>query len=302
MSNNQLGIYKDMIHKLKDTVFTNKYFLDPVLAEDGIIYERYPLIQYLINNNNKSPTTNESIRIRIIPVKTIKSIVDLVMDHFPYLKSDRYKLPDNCNPKIPHRINPIWVNELISHNKFDLLEQFDRFELSLIDMSCISELISNNQLSLQKKIFNNANDICKLKDHNQKNILYYIAKYGSYDLNKYIIETFDDIDYNVSCDNSKWTYTHRLCYRELGKDLIIKLINKGINLNIKNDNDQSVLYYIIRYYSYNTFMVAINKVQYIMELQKIMIKDMINEYKDNLTHTQKSNLIREINDKPISIQ
>jgi hypothetical protein len=84
--------YIPIIEKLKDVYLTQQLFRDAVLANDGIIYEYQALIQYLDQNQNRSPSNSEIIisKTDLKKVLTINTIVDYIIERFPELEKDRY--------------------------------------------------------------------------------------------------------------------------------------------------------------------------------------------------------------------
>ena len=74
----------DIIDNLKRNItcpLTLEIFIDPVIAEDGITYERSAIESHFNSGNNRSPMTNDNLsNFNLIPNTTIKNIINNIID------------------------------------------------------------------------------------------------------------------------------------------------------------------------------------------------------------------------------
>src|SRR5258708_2976276 len=71
---------------------THEIFFDPVIAQDGQIYERIVIDEWF-RNNNTSPITRTNIDPTLTECYTIKNIITTLLKQHPELKEHQYK-PD----------------------------------------------------------------------------------------------------------------------------------------------------------------------------------------------------------------
>ena len=175
--------YTKMIELCKDK-FTNKIFLDPVMASDGYIYEFNEIFHYLLENKT-SPTTNQPINDNLIKVNTLKSLINILIDAFPTLKENQY-VNKKWSGKTDIKYYKYIINYCISNNNYELLKNIEEMDFNIIDN--IRDFITNCPLNIMKKLLENTVNI---NDNLNKGecLLYYIAIYGTMELNKFAINS-----------------------------------------------------------------------------------------------------------------
>lgn len=119
-----------MANKLKDSIYqiikcpiTLSIMNDPVIASDGITYERQAIEKYM-EQNNHSPITRNALKPELIPAIGIKNIIDDFINTYPDSKSDQYEII-----KTLHLDNESHVKLLFKEKKYHKLQNYIGFDL-----------------------------------------------------------------------------------------------------------------------------------------------------------------------------
>jgi ankyrin repeat protein len=244
--------------KFRDSIICpiNKtIFLDPVLAYDGIIYERQ-IIEHWLQKNNFSPTTGKILSTKeLVPVLPLKNIINNFLELCPNLRSEQYSITLQ-----KHMEYTYIVHDIIIQKNFDKLEKFGEFSLAIIG-NLLEGLILEGPINITKYVIDNALDLNAM-DQYGKSLIHYVVQYGSLEILKYLVSknvnleaTIRDTeikpihiicqygkndtiayftDLNISLEPiNKFGIRpiHLLCdNNNINDDTIIKFINKGINL------------------------------------------------------------------------
>jgi len=234
--------YNTIINKLFDNTLTKKMYYDPVLADDGEIYEKSALLQYLKNNNNTSPKyPNLKISKNVIRVNIIKSLVDLFKDHNPKLKDNVFVAEDT------DLLDYDYLNIILSNNNFEEIRKFKEIELDTLNVKGLLNFIGSDDIDFQKYFVDHVVDLdCPISIGTHNDFLINIAICsGNYKLVEYLVGKV-----NVNCVQSHNNNTplHILIRKDSSRhELIINIINSGADLTLKDSQNYSVLNYIVRF-------------------------------------------------------
>ena len=94
---------------------------EPVIADDGHIYERQMIEQWFIDNNT-SPITRENINNSLKSCQIVKTIIDTMLNKYPELKDKQFKT-DNS-----HMSNVQTINKWISNRNYDKLLNYIHYD------------------------------------------------------------------------------------------------------------------------------------------------------------------------------
>jgi len=181
----------DNIHPNYTCSITHQIFYDPVVTEDGYIYERTAIEQW-IDTKNTSPMTNKKISKNLISVHTIKQIIDDIIKKNPKLAKERYK-PDMTYlkniKKITGFIQQGKFNELLKYKNFDLKSMYDEDILKKFFKSCnneevIKHLFDDEDVIKQFRSSKNSSDLIISK------CLTYISIYSNVTAIKYLVKGY----------------------------------------------------------------------------------------------------------------
>lgn len=286
--------YNNIINKLRDKL-TNKLFNDPILADDGEIYERSSLIKYLKENNNKSPTYDDKqISYKFIKVHSIRELVDVFIDTFPILKKELYGVDNiNENTKMLHCDCNFEVNLIFEEETYQDLLKYCQFDIQNILIKNLQNFINKPYSDIQKYFFDNINDININVMYNSGyyNIMNIIIRYNL-KLFEYILFKYDNVDVNAYCPDDGNTILHQVAkYYRRPYNIVIRLIEKNVNLLCTNNDGETALMFVYKKCDYAT-------VKYVFEhLPNQISNDMIQMFftdidtNDNFEAEEKETLI-----------
>jgi hypothetical protein len=152
------------IKKLITCPISQKIFKDPVIADDGITYEKEYILKWL--QYGISPITKKKISVKLIDNISIKSLVNEYLLNYPGIKY----------------INNKKFNKLLKYSKFDLSSHF--FE-NLVE-NCEDEKIL-------KYVIDNANDL-ECRNEVLSKPIHLICMYSTQKMIKYIINKEVDVE------------------------------------------------------------------------------------------------------------
>lgn len=240
---------------------TQCIFSDPVIADDGHVYEKDAILKWF-KSNETSPTTGKQIEKKLNECHIVKYIIEMMIKQYPNLKEHQFKRDNR------YIMNVSYIKECIIRNKFYKLLDFVEYNfISLVDNDILSNILSYSDdkivLHVINNLTNNYND--EYKRHrfmthiflsaNPTIIKYMIDKnidldytdntiYGNrllnilicrqfYDLAKYLIHKGITVNTN---DGSEIRMVRSLCL-SYDEEMLIYLLNNNLNIHEKNNND-----------------------------------------------------------------
>lgn len=111
---------------------TRELFYDPVIAEDGYIYERIAIEKW-INENGTSPMTRERIKGKLKESILVKNILETILELYPDLKKEQYEKDNlymNNSREIHNHIRNKNFTKLLDYIEYDIVE----LDSNLIDI------------------------------------------------------------------------------------------------------------------------------------------------------------------------
>jgi ankyrin repeat protein len=206
---------------------THQIFKDPVIAFDGIFYER-KAIEDWFKNNNISPTTRQIID---------KTIISSILFN-NLLKEYLEKNPEELKNQYVYEINEIIFNYYINKN-------------DLIELKKYMSLYNNIVLSFFDETRLKNNGLAKiLIDHqiniNNKNnylLIHYICRFSTPEMIKYIIDKGVDLECTTA---GGWKPIHLIC-RYSTPEMIKYIIDKGVDLESTNNKKMKPIDYLRRH-------------------------------------------------------
>lgn len=206
---------------------TDLVYLNPVVADDGYIYEEMAISYWLVKEGS-SPITNESISDTLIPIKQYKNIVEEFLKNNPDQMINRF---GNKKPYYLFRDN--FIDNLLS-NKFNELVLYTDALLTdfLDDGETIGQhlFINCKDDEIIKSIINNSIDY-NSKDDCGNRLIHFACQYSNQNIIKFLIEKGVDIQYE---DNNNNKAIHYILMYQKQIDLIIDYF-----INNKNESHNS---------------------------------------------------------------
>lgn len=294
MASKNLQLIDTFINKLRCPL-TGKLFFEPIIADDGNIYEKDALINILIHNNGIIPNTGNKINNIGNIVWQLKTLIGLILENYDYIKKELYIKNDIQIPNIiPY--NKVLFN--IFGNNLDMLCRFDKLfikdfylregekldEFFKYDKNVIDKLLSKMQ---------DLNDGIRGYPENDLNPLNLAIKNYDKDIIMLFIKNGTDINKAI-CTETKWTATHQIIYCISDVEIIKMFISKCDNLFQKTKNGNSIMNFIFRY-RVDLIEYAINKLNEITITDRDELLSSCNYY----IHSTRSEIIKLVNSKPL---
>ena len=243
-NNDYTNKYNNILEKLYDNTLTKKIYLEPVLADDGEIYEKSALLKHLRDNNHISPKyPNMKISKNIIKVNIISSLINLFLDHKPELKEHMYVKQQDEFYMDYDELNNILGN----NNRISEILKYKQIELDCLNVKALKKFLCGNNVDVQKYFIDNVSNLdCPIVIESSIDYLInIIISCENYKLVEYII---GKININCTRPSSNETPLHILVKNHSSKsNLILHMVNSGADLSIKNSNGHSVLNYLMNF-------------------------------------------------------
>lgn len=186
------------IEKFLKCPLTNLFYYDPVIAEDGYVYEHMAIV-YWLNNDKRSPKTDELINKRFISAKHQKELVNEYLKENPDLIEERF-----TNKKPYYLFKGDFINDMLNgiynnlHNYTDILLN----DYMNNGYTVFYYLIANcKNKEIIKRVIDNSIDMDMCNDKGTRPI-HIACKYGDIEIIKYLVNkkvSLDKID-NITGD------------------------------------------------------------------------------------------------------
>ena len=218
---------------------TNLILCDPVIAEDGQLYE-FMAIKNHLSKNNISPVTNERIGVLLIRATKIKNMVDDFLTANPEYKTDQFLF------KKPFYLFTKEFIDNLRDKKYEHLKEFTSIILnteigkeSLFDLVC-----KNCPDDVIKHIIDNSIDY-DVYDKRKLKPIHIICKSGSKDMIMYLAKK--GVDLNSEDMNGETPLSYLILYRKKEEyDLIMpEFLNLAVDVNKMNKGGYMSVHFII---------------------------------------------------------
>jgi hypothetical protein len=233
---------------------TNLYFHDPVLAEDGVIYERMA-ITHCVHEKFGSKTT-------LVPVKLVKSIVDTIgnklednkfLNKKPYFLFKKELIADLENEE---------YNNLLKYTEIVLTDYFDVSNKVTIGFELLSACKSNDII---KHVINNSIDFDMFGPNNLK-LIHNVSCVSNQVIFKFLVENKNVV---INEKDSRGNYPLHNVAKFFDKiDLIYDMFTDE-NLLMTDNYGLTVAHYLAKYVDLNYSEEKFNLVNRIMKNSNI---------------------------------
>ncbi len=193
-------------------------FADPVFADDGITYER-SLIEKWVKDNKYSPTTKEPISTKLVPNKSMKSIVHGLIEKHKKLRTQQF------TPVYSYRDHIAEIKAFVDKGQFDKLLKYVEY-----DMSDYSELLASifqkcKDSKIIQHIIDNFLDLESVSKSKWR-LIHHLCGYSTPEMIKYAVSK----GVNLECEGEDgWRPIHQVC-RYSTPDVIKYMIDRGVDL------------------------------------------------------------------------
>ncbi|XWV26063.1 hypothetical protein QJ857_gp1017 [Tupanvirus soda lake] len=231
--------YAKFVKYFRDSIICpiNKtILLDPVLACDGIIYER-DSIETWLKTSSISPTTGEYMNDMLVPCVPLRNIISQFLELNPNLKKEQHQ---TC---LDHIHNAKKIKTFMDKYNFDKLLEYKNFSLKLLfDDKQIRNFLENASIRVQKYFIDNCNDL-QYVDSDGGKLIHSAACYASLEIIKYLVDKGIDIDCVETSTGKK--PIHYICkYRN--DDIVKYFSSLNIPLEVEDNNGNHPIHYLCK--------------------------------------------------------
>lgn len=228
---------------------TKLIFCDPVVAEDGYVYE-YMAIRDWFKENDFSPVTKKKIGTRLMRVTSMKIIVEDLLDKEPHLRQEQFLF------KKPFYLFKQELFDALLDNNANKIKEFTSIcltyefrDTSLFEFAC-------RQCSTDVLIYMFDNSIDQdVEDQKGVRPIHMACKYCKLDVVKHMVD--NGVDLEAEDPNGCRPINYLLLFDD-SHSIVKYLIEKNINLNTRNNSGFTPLAYIIIRGDIETFNSFLN--------------------------------------------
>jgi len=229
---------------------TKLIFSDPVMAEDGYIYENLAIKHYLTRNNT-SPVTGEKISSYLTKAVQLKMMIGEFIGRHPECKADQFY------SKKPFYLFSKDFFQNIQDKQFDNLKCYTMIMLnSEYNKETLFEIVCKNcPDDIIKCILDNSIDY-DIYDRRKLKPLHIACKYASKEVIVYLAKK--GVDLNCDDLHNETPLGYLILYNK--KNVIPEFIkckndSNNVNVNVINKSGYSPVHYIIKEGDIDTFNV-----------------------------------------------
>lgn len=207
---------------------TNLIFLNPVVAEDGYVYE-YMAIKFWLNKDDISPITNEKMGNNLIHIKHYKKIINDILNKNPELVEWQF------TKKKPYFLFRYEFIQNLLNKHYD--------KLVIYTDIILNDSLDDSNTTVAKYLFTN----CKKIPSETVNAQQYYD-----DIIKKVIDNSIDFD---SYDDNGSKPIHVAC-RYSNQNIIKYFIDRGVDLNCSDIKGNKPIHYITEYQNNNDMIIS----------------------------------------------
>ncbi len=222
-------------------------FAEPVIAEDGVTYER-DVIKKWIQEHKYSPTTKEAITDKFIPNKSLKSIIDGLLLKHERLREQQFTLVNSYSLHIAA------IQSAVDNSQFDKLLTYVDYDMSNDALlTSIFEKCKDNNII--RHIIDN---FVGLESENKSRwrLVHFICSLSTPEMIKYIVSK--GVDLECTTGNSHCRPIHFVCNNST-PDVIKYMIDKGVNLECADKNGFRPIHYVCQHSTPDVIKYMIDK-------------------------------------------
>jgi len=203
---------------------TQSIFSDPVVANDGHVYERDSIKAWLVSNK-RSPVTGEKMNEELKECHIVKHIIESILKQHPTLVSLQFK------PDITYISNHNMISDYIYSNRYDKLLCFTEYDIEhMVQTGILEYLAKNANLKTMIYIFDNMKGDYETVYKGYK-LFSHLCLNAKEDVIRYLIDKGINMNYvDASVELAPINY---VCKRGL-LDLMKYMVDKGANVNRNN--------------------------------------------------------------------
>ncbi|RYE12171.1 MAG: hypothetical protein EOP34_11340, partial [Rickettsiales bacterium] len=237
---------------------SKQIFCDPVIASDGITYEKTEILGWM-KTRESSPVTRQSLGKYLVSNVSIKSLtLSLVENNFVdkddiyriiYTTADFIKqgLKENDISKITHIsfefVKEESIQKFFEEIKSDRIVQLFKNAAEILDGLQYVLQYAPSDIKLELVKLFNLSIFADKKYFNDYSLIHLALKYCTQDIVEYILDSNPDLE-SVTKNNFRPIH---IALKHSTPEIINLILNKNININALDNDKWSPLAYAIRY-------------------------------------------------------
>ncbi len=241
---------------------TTMIMAEPVLAHDGIAYERQAIIKWF-KDHDKSPYTGQVINKDVIPIVHLKSYIEDHLKECPDLRDDVY-IPEKSHSECKDQISSI-----IDNKQWAELKNYQYFDMSLFTENDLNTLLENcKDINIWKYIVDNIINLEYSHPRTQRTLIHHVSNNSSL-IFQYVV----DKNVNLTCkDVYGYTPLHYACQKR-STSCINYIIEKGAKLDCVNNSNKTPLQILLEG---RTCTTIIGSIKSFNKLKRVDITRLVN--------------------------
>ncbi len=291
---------------------TMELFRDPVIAQDGITYERVAIEEWF-SKSKTSPITREKISIKLYPNIFLRNQINKLISENPNLKSKQYETTDITMPSIKRiyktksygrilNYKNYNIEELIEKNKKTVTKKkfgFIKKNVEICETCVLKQLLRNckDERILNYFLDNAINLGAKNSNHNK--LIHFLCEFSPVNIVVMAVNKGADL----KSKTKKGLYPIHFACKGSNLEVVKYLIENGVDLEAEANNGWKPIHYACRHGSYSLIKYVINSgvtVDYInnriarfVKRNKLHLNKLLNK-NSNLNQVQKNDIINYI--------
>ena len=228
---------------------SRELFNEPLLADDGFIYEKNEIEKWL-KTKSTSPLTGRYISKNLVACHYFSTILKKFYEENPEELINRY-----VNIKI-HSEYIDEINDLLEYKKYHGLLNYSSFNLLFFEKDKLIELLQNTDFDIFKHFIDNiidADELCNNK-MGQK-LIHLVCRHCEPNKIKYLVDKEIDLEEKTF---KNWRPIHYVI-KFSTPEIIKYLIDKGVDLECANKDGWRPIHYACRFSTPNIIQYLIEK-------------------------------------------
>jgi len=205
-------------------------FNDPVITDDGVVYERDAITEWL-SKNRTSPLTTKEISDKLVDCRIIKNLVEDLIKLYPELKDKQYIIS---------------IDEIMRTKKFSELHKHKNIDIKqLMDKDYLHVLCGNADNDTLKHIIDNATNLRCKADHGSM-FIHYVCQFSKLEIVRYLVEKDGFIDFE-SMNNTNMRPIHYACQNNSDISVMQYLVEMGVDLEAQTVDGWRPIHHVCMY-------------------------------------------------------
>lgn len=215
---------------------TKMVIKDPVLATDGIIYERQAIEKWFVQSKN-SPSTGLPIETDLVHPYFFKNLVEKFLEYKPKIKIEQYQIQ-----KLNHCDNLEAIRKIFKNNAYKQLLNYHHFSLKFLGAlnNEFIRFLRTTSIDIFQYVVENIHNL-EVELFSKKRLIHLVADARRSDLVIYLVDKGVILTTSDIFGMRPVHYVFKKCNLEAIKCLF----DKNVSLEVSNNDGKSPIHFII---------------------------------------------------------